>query len=314
MEEEMARTCSICSWVSTVSFVLFAAVAATAQTARVAVLEFREVPGAVTLGPGFEGVVWETERTKNLGAVLSTALAKSGKFHVIERAQLSKVNAERVFAELTTGHLGGGFGGAEYVILGELVRLDAYVKQSPIPYTTRIRYQGVGNLSLLLRFVSVGSGKVLTAQHVTADLVLDNLGSPQRFLDALQNAAVEKAVTYLLEAAYPAKITNVVGDIVFINRGEGGGFALGDTLNICHLGSPIRDPDTGKVLGQTETVVGEVEVIEIQPKFTKAKILTQTGEQAIKAGMICRPQQVLPKAEPPRPVKPGSSEAPIQWE
>jgi len=281
--------------------------------ARVAVVAFREVPGAVTLGPGFEGVVWEIERTRNLAAVLGTALTKTGKFRVMERFQLSTVNEERLFAELTTGRLVSdfGFGAAEYVVVGELVRLDAYVSQTPIPYTSRIIYRAVGNMSLNVRFVSVASGQVLAAQMVNGRLVLNNPGSPQGFLDALQDAAVEQAVVYLLDVAYPAKIINVEGDIVYINRGEGGGFALGQRLNLCRVGKPMRDPDTGKSLGPAETVIGEVEVIEIQPKFTKARVLTLLEGQSVEAGMICRTQQMMPA--PPR-LDEKPSDAPLKWE
>ena len=286
-------------------------ISAFAQQPRVAVLDFRETDGAISLGQGFESVNWTTERTQALGVALSVALSTTQKFQIIERAQLGTVNNERVFSQLTSGvaYGSGGFGGADYCVLGELSLLNGYIKEIPIPHTQRKRVQCVGSMVFNIRLVSVQSGKILLAKKVVADLQQDSVNSPQRYIEELQQTAIGKAVVYILEAAFPAKITNIVDNTVFINRGEGGNYELGMRLNVYAVGKPIIDPDTGKKLGETEIKVGEIAINEIQPKFSKAIIMNNGG---IQVGMVCRQSQELP-VEDPRPVSPGSSDAPIRW-
>ena len=98
------------------------------------------------------------------------------------------------------------------------------------------------------------------------------------------------------------KIANRIADVIFpgegarssatrksrINRGEGGGVAVGDTFNVFALGEELIDPDTKESLGREEVKVGRVKITQVNPKTSTAEILDDTG---IDKGAILRKPQ-----------------------
>ena len=73
-----------------------------------------------------------------------------------------------------------------------------------------------------------------------------------------------------------------------INRGEGGGVAVGDAFNVFALGEEMIDPDTKESLGREEVKVGKVKITQVNPKISTAQILEDTG---IDKGAILRKPQ-----------------------
>jgi hypothetical protein len=87
---------------------------------------------------------------------------------------------------------------------------------------------------------------------------------------------------------YPAKILIKRDKEVTINRGEGGGVAVGDTFNVFALGEELIDPDTKESLGREEAKVGKVKITQVNPKTSLADILDDTGID--KGAVLRRPQ------------------------
>ena len=82
----------------------------------------------------------------------------------------------------------------------------------------------------------------------------------------------------------PAPANNVV---VSLNRGEGAGIAVGDVYDVFAEGEALVDPDTGEVLGSNEVKVARVEVAQVLPKFSKARLVAGEPEK----GDVCRVAQ-----------------------
>jgi hypothetical protein len=284
-----------------------------ADQPRLAVVDFKIVSNAVVLGPGFEGISWNTDRTQAFCASLGTLLASTQKFQVIERAQLAKVLTERQFTDLTSGVAfgTGEFGGAEYCVVGEITMLSVKRTETPIPYSNSVRVQHFGDMGLNIRLISVQSGKVLVAKKVLSNLVRESVTSPDTFLEELQSDITKKAGNIIIQGAYPVKISTVSGDIIFLNRGADADFQIGSRLTVYSVGAEVIDPDTKKKLGNTETPVAEIEITEMQDKMSKARAFSLPSAPLI-PGMICRVSQYEPpKTEKPR--TPGSSDAPVKW-
>jgi len=75
---------------------------------------------------------------------------------------------------------------------------------------------------------------------------------------------------------------------VTINRGEGGGVAVGETFNAYALGEELIDPDTKESLGREEVKVGKVKITQVNPKTSIGEILDDTG---IDKGAVLRKPQ-----------------------
>jgi hypothetical protein len=102
---------------------------------------------------------------------------------------------------------------------------------------------------------------------------------------AVSRTMAEKIATHVADVIFPAKILIKRDTQVTINRGEGAGVAVGEVFNVFALGEEMIDPDTKESLGHEEVKVGKVKIGEVDPKFSKADVLEDTG---IAAGAILR--------------------------
>jgi hypothetical protein len=118
--------------------------------------------------------------------------------------------------------------------------------------------------------------------------VKDGELSDEMMVAVARNMA-EKIANHVVDVLNPAKILVKRDTEVTINRGDGAGVAVGDTFNVYALGDEMIDPDTKASLGREEVKVGQVKITEVDPKFSKAQILSDTG--GIAAGAILRKPQ-----------------------
>ena len=105
---------------------------------------------------------------------------------------------------------------------------------------------------------------------------------------AVARDLAQKIANRLVDVIYPAKILIKRDKEVTINRGEGGGVAVGDTFNVFALGEELIDPDTKESLGREEAKVGKVKITQVNPKTSLADILDDTGID--KGAVLRRPQ------------------------
>lgn len=79
------------------------------------------------------------------------------------------------------------------------------------------------------------------------------------------------------DVIFPAKIIAMTNDVVTINRGDGTGIEKGQVWTAYAVGEEMIDPDTGESLGAEEIPIGEIQVINVTPKFSQARILENYG-------------------------------------
>ncbi len=281
---------------------------------RVAVLNFIIRENVIHMGKGFEDIWWNDDRTKTLTSIFASVLSNTKKFDVMEREKLKDINAERVFTEITTGNISSreGFGGAQYCIIGEVKNLSCNTNETQIPYSTFIKKEFSGEIDLIIRMVSVSSGKYIVSRDVNVRKTVSSISSPEAFLNDIIKECAEKAINSIIDGAYPPKVASVDSTNIYINRGVDGGFKVGSRLMVYSPGKDIIDPDTKVKIGQEEVPVGEIEIVEIQSKMSKA-IPVSSSITEFKEGMICRITQLEPVV-PPKPLTPGSSSQPIRWD
>ena len=75
----------------------------------------------------------------------------------------------------------------------------------------------------------------------------------------------------LLEHFFPMTAIRLRGDVMSINRGEAGGIAVGDRLEIIEA-SEFEDPDTGEMLLE-EFPVGVAEITRVSTQTSNAKVI-----------------------------------------
>ncbi len=294
-------------------------VVAMAARPTIAVLDFNTDKASITIAPGFVVVQNIEDTTRLLSSDLMTYLVKTNKFNVVERNRMKDILTEQEFSE--SGYISpesavkmGELIGADYFVMGKIEMLKAGVKRKKIPYTDTIRSLYVGKMIVNVRIVDSRGGKIVAAEKFTVEHEDRNPKgelTADEFLEALKEKTVKEIVNGVVAGVFPLKIAKVTGNTVYINRGSGVDFEVGDHLSVMAQGEGLIDPDTGESLGSAEEEVGVVEVTSIQKKFSKAKIIS--GEKNIKKGALVRARQVESEESAPMELTPGSSDKPFSW-
>lgn len=107
---------------------------------------------------------------------------------------------------------------------------------------------------------------------------------------ALANDVALRAAMRVVDVVFPAKIISLTDDAATISRGEGTGIARDEIWEVFALGNDMKDPDTGESLGREEVKVGELQITDVLPKFSKAKVRGEN--RGIDVGAIVRPKNV----------------------
>ena len=96
-----------------------------------------------------------------------------------------------------------------------------------------------------------------------------------------------KNATSIVNAIFPIQVMLFQSNLLFLNRGEGGGLSVGDELQLFSAGEALIDPATKENLGVAEIPIGAVRVIQVNPKSSTA---TPVGDLLLapKAGDIVR--------------------------
>ena len=94
--------------------------------------------------------------------------------------------------------------------------------------------------------------------------------------------AIDRAVAYIADKvsklSWQGRVVLVKDDEVYINAGADAGITSGMKFNIYQKGESLIDPETGVDLGSEKTKIGEISIFEVQPKFSKAKVLNCSSQ------------------------------------
>ena len=267
-------------------------------------------PGSLELSEEETRRILEGE-TSLLTDKLTTGFVKSGKFRVVEREQLQKIMDEQALTDagvvdpdkaIEMGRLLG----ADYLLLGSISLHQLTEKFTRIPSTTKFRRTLAAQVIIDIKLVNAETGRIVSADNARARRELSQLADaavpmdvPGEFVDDLHLQLVETVVEKVLDAIYPAKVIAFTNGVITFNRGQGTGVKVGDTYEVYLPGEDLIDPDTGESLGSEEVLLCQANVIQVQPKFAKARVVGQ---------MLAVPRgAVLRRATP---AAPGRADAP----
>lgn len=223
---------------------------------RMSVLPFRVKDGA------------QPDAAERFAAELNAHLTQSRKFAMLDRQfederQIEmgiNSSAEAPIEEMAKlGHRLG----TDYMIVGE------------------VQEGGVSVRSMELAGRKLSSQ---TARFTVSYQVIDAPTGQVKFADSWSHSAEGQSVMGLasqaaeiisreiVEAIAPMAVESVADDIIYLGQG-GKAVKVGQQYRLLKLGEVITDRYTGERLGQQELDVGLVEIIDVQSKLAKARIL-----------------------------------------
>lgn len=233
--------------------------------------------------------------------MLITALVKTGKFRVYERAALDEILAEKnlSLSDLANPGTAAGqkleigdimvkasiteFGYKESEVGGALSRLG---KAASIGSYT-------GRVAVDLRLIDIGSGEVLWADSVDKSETSRSLGvstdqfsfGDQKSFDEhvvgkatrkVINAVVEKLEEQVARRPWQGLLITA-DDFLFIDGGTELGIKAGMVFEVKRQTQEVKHPKTGKVLKVIHETVGEVKATEVEDGVTTVERLSGSG-------------------------------------
>ena len=242
---------------------------------------------------------------ESLDSQLVDRVNATRKFDVVGRTDLSEVMKEQDLGasgnvEAKTAAKAGKLAGAKYLLVATVDDFQDYVEKATFEGTGRTATKRVFRFSIIGKIYDSSTGKLLeSANFQTGNDEFKQIQQERNYsvkdgelsdemMVAVSRTMAERIANRMADVIFPAKILIKRDTQVTINRGEGAGVAVGDTFNVFALGEDMIDPDTKESLGREEVKVGKVKIAEVDPKFSKADVLEDTG---IVTGAILRKQK-----------------------
>jgi curli biogenesis system outer membrane secretion channel CsgG len=237
---------------------------------------------------------------RGLSEMLTTALIKTNRFVVLERAVIDKIQAEQDLGA------GGRVAKESAPIQGKILGAQAMVTGDITEFSYTQSSLG-GNFSLLkgfgakvdkvnalvaidIRVIDAVSGQVLASQRSQGKASMSNLSADltktsQAFNVAVaENTPLGQATRQALAGAvaaiangmqkerWAARVIDFRDGLLYINAGSEIGVQPGFELDVFRPQDALLDPETGQSLGAPDRKTGSVTVQSIQPKYSVAKV------------------------------------------
>jgi curli biogenesis system outer membrane secretion channel CsgG len=240
-----------------------------------------------------------------MSAQLTTALVESGRFVVVERAVLGEIQREQQLGaqRLATPELAAQAGkllDAQMLIVGSVTEFEQAAKGGGMSIGLGGPLAGAGlggkavegHVGMDIRLVDTTTGQVLTSKRAEArvpasDVSLKITARDVNFggeafnktpLGQAARKAIEEAVALIVRemevVPWTGRVADLLGDRVLVNAGRDMSLRPGMVLTVSGVVKVVTDPATGASLGVIEAPLGEIQIEQVQEKFSTARLLT----------------------------------------
>ena len=240
-----------------------------AKRKRIAVVPFRLNVGRVDL----ENFSPDDFR-ELLNQKFSTYLVQTRKFTVLDREFDQEIKGE--LANLADSEniedqvkIGQALF-ADYIVVGRVDNLEIKEVEKKFLTSEKIIKKTMGILNFSYRIIDVPTTQIKYSSSVNLEVNLKKQNQPLVYLSDMtaQNAGVE-----VMYAIYPILVEKIEGGLLYLGQG-GNQIKLNDQYSLYERSDEkIKDSYTGETLGNVETKIGLVEIIDSNSKFSVAKII-----------------------------------------
>ena len=265
--------------------------------------------------------------SETVEAQMMDALQNTRKFEIVARNDLDELIKEQGLPAGTItdpadpkSAMAARIKGVEYLVL---TTIDDFVdvEQSTASQEMQMAVsRRTLRMSAVVRIYNSSTGVLLESMSVPVQV---EGGGATRMTpgDAMRNPKAQDDSAYVelvnqlsmrcaqrtTDILFPAKVVTVTGDAVVINRGAGTMINRGEVWEVFATGKELRDPDTGEVLGKEESKMGEIVIMDVLPKASRAQTVGEN--RGVAPGQIARQKLQMPQAQqapqgaPPAPAR-----------
>ena len=241
-------------------------------------------------------------------AIVIDSLSQTGRFRLVERTELSNVLGEQDLAASgriakPSGAKTGKVLGAQFLVQVVITDYESKTSSSDkgigglftknIPLLGGVKVgSSTGRVGLNVRLIDAETSEITFTKQIEAVINESSLGfggvgwgssvALGGFMSSYSRtpigqaviAGINQGVFELIKqvGARPAEGSVVKADSsqIYTNLGSDS-VAVGDRLQVLKKGEELIDPETGISLGGTTTVIGEIEISQVQEKFSIAR-------------------------------------------
>lgn len=222
---------------------------------------------------------------------LIAAINASRKFDIVGRSDLKDILKEQELGgsgnvDAQTAAQAGKLTGAKYLLVTTIDDFEDSTEKMEFKALNKVGLKRKIRISSVAKIYDSTTGKLLESANVRTEKKDDrsdanDLQKNAELTDALLAAAVQEAAvavaTRVADIIFPVRVLIKRDKQLTLNRGEGGGVAVGQVWNVFALGEELIDPDTKESLGREEVQVGKARITALTAKTSAAEILEDTG-------------------------------------
>ena len=238
---------------------------------RLAVMPFRLDPGISTRNGDIIGEAF--------GQSLISFLTQTRRFALLERDYLAEQQAE--LGIVTSGQTPieelaklGQMVSADMILVGTISKATTRKKTISSSVTGISRSTYVGTVNISYRVIDAATGQIKWADTYTSST---EEGQAAGVLTRLSRRGANEIGEKVVSAIYPVTVAAASGGELVLGQG-GRTIEVGQRFKLIMLGQNIRDKYTGESLGAEEIIVGEIEIVSVTPRQSRARILSADND------------------------------------
>lgn len=240
-----------------------------------------------------------------LAAMLTSELARTNRFVVVERPDLDTVLREKQMAlsGVTRGVSGQQLLGAQTIVRGSVTSFEQDNSGGGLNLGLNLPgFNGgaagrtmSGHIAIELRLIDAETGAILSTSRVekkvrSRSVALQgqvrniSFGGDQFKNTSLGKAAeqaIAEAVARIVEGMqqvpFQALVAKVDGNRVSINAGRNANLAPGSRMRIVRTTDTVTDPQTGELLGSNRAAVGDIEIVLVEDRYAVGRLVGAAG-------------------------------------
>jgi curli biogenesis system outer membrane secretion channel CsgG len=216
-----------------------------------------------------KGIFYDKENdpmAKQALDILSTRLASTGKFLLLERSDLDKVLGEAQDAAADYKKIG-----ADYIIIGSITQFGRK-NTGDVGLFSNAKTQLV-EAAVSLRLIDVSTGQIIYSEEAKGSAEMKSkttmgLGGTADFDATLSDKAISAAISQLTEniinncmdRPWKAYFLTVDEGVIYISGGKSQGVNVGDVFTVKEKGKSVKNPQTGMKVELPGKTVGKIKI------------------------------------------------------
>lgn len=257
---------------------------------KIAVMPFHTTKNSFYIGnKAYSG----TKISSILTQALITNITQTRKFAVVDRSYVRDMQNElgMIKSGQTTIHQKIKLGqklSADYLLVGTIQEASVQNHTSHNQLLGSSTSKNVAEFIIDYRIVVVGSSQIKWSDTTRARIDLSNeKQSVEMALSKTIDTLAHSITNTLTSNIYPVKIIEITNSGTLVLNQGGNSLVVGLQMDVMKLGKKMIDPYTKESLGRVESKVAKIEITQVTPKLSYAKVVEGTLS-LIKKNDICR--------------------------